>query len=551
MAREIVILAYNKKIAVEVEAKVKSATKAPYTPTPQAQTVLDWVANGSGHAIVEAGAGCGKTSLLLAAVALMDGDIRVQTVHAAGFSAVRYAFKAVKVDENKVRGIIDGIARREAADPDGHYARAGAAYDAGDELGTVRHLNNFRDPIDVRDTPVRMYNGALGKLVSLAKQAAIGFLAQINDLSAWYAIVEHFGLEDELEGTCSVEQLVAYAQQVLRTSISMDREVIDFDDMVLAPLVHNLRVWPKDWVLVDEAQDTNAARRALAFKMMRPKTGRSLWVGDRTQAIYGFTGADSNALGIIQSQLGAATFPLTVTFRCPKAVVRLANQWMPALEAHPSAPEGVVSTITNDDFLAMVAGKKLTAADVVLCRNNAPLGKMAFKFIRQGVACVVEGRDIGKGLVKLAQKWKVSDLAKLEDRLAKWLDDQSQKLVAKGQDKAVDALADKVETLKVIIDKCRAEGKYKVADLVETIETMFADTEGKSNVLVLSSGHKSKGREWRRVFWYGRNAFQPSPYARKDWEVESEDFLCGVMATRSMGELHEIIAPVKQKEVGA
>jgi superfamily I DNA/RNA helicase len=55
--------------------------------------------------------------------------------------------------------------------------------------------------------------------------------------------------------------------------------------------------------------------------------------------------------------------------------------------------------------------------------------------------------------------------------------------------------------------------------------------------LTLSSIHKSKGREWRRVFWLGMAAFQPSKYARKDWQIVQERNLQYVAGTRAMAEL--------------
>ncbi len=55
----------------------------------------------------------------------------------------------------------------------------------------------------------------------------------------------------------------------------MCREMIDFDDMILAPLYFKAKFWPKDWILVDESQDTNPARRVLA-----PVTPAVCWSHD-------------------------------------------------------------------------------------------------------------------------------------------------------------------------------------------------------------------------------------------------------------------------------
>ena len=48
--------------------------------------------------------------------------------------------------------------------------------------------------------------------------------------------------------------------------------------MILKPLVHDSPVDHKDWILLDEAQDANAARRAIALKCLKPDTGRLIAV---------------------------------------------------------------------------------------------------------------------------------------------------------------------------------------------------------------------------------------------------------------------------------
>jgi len=66
--------------------------------------------------------------------------------------------------------------------------------------------------------------------------------------------------------------------------------MLDFDDQLYLPLLWKLRLFQNDFVFIDEAQDTNPVRRALAKLALRPG-GRLIAVGDPRQAIYGFTGA--------------------------------------------------------------------------------------------------------------------------------------------------------------------------------------------------------------------------------------------------------------------
>src|SRR5690606_18120963 len=105
----------------------------------------------------------------------------------------------------------------------------------------------------------------------------------------------------------------------------------------------DLRVREFDNVLVDEAQDLNVAQRILIRRMLK-EGGRLIAVGDPRQAIYGFRGADSDSFRLIGEEFNATDLPLTVTFRCPKAVVAQAQRYVSHIQAHETAPEGEVIT---------------------------------------------------------------------------------------------------------------------------------------------------------------------------------------------------------------
>ena len=99
--------------------------------------------------------------------------------------------------------------------------------------------------------------------------------------------------------------------------------------MIYMPLIKRMKFWGFRWVFVDEAQDTNPARRAMIRAMLAPG-GRVVAVGDRHQAIYGFAGADADSLDLIAADFNASRLPLTTTYRCPQAVVSFAQQWVSA-----------------------------------------------------------------------------------------------------------------------------------------------------------------------------------------------------------------------------
>ncbi len=509
-----------------------------FIPSPQQADFFRALETGKGSIVLEAVAGAGKTTTVVEGVTRMKGSVAfvafnkkiadelgerlkargsnavAGTFHSFGFRAWRQVAKNVRVEEKKVLDLLRSII-------------------IGKDEEEFFPLNDGRlvsaDPLI---SPIRT-------LVSLAKQHAFGFLKPIEDLSAWHELIVHHEIDEELPEGVEVEDVVELSVRILRQSMAQDKQVIDFDDMIFAPLVHGASVFQNDWVIIDEAQDTNPARRALAKKMLRPG-GRLIAVGDPCQAIYGFTGADADALDIIRKEFNATSMPLTVTYRCPRAVVEHTHQWVNHIQAHPSAPLGEVKTISQREFLRLTPGKD----DAVLCRNTKPLVELAYSLLRRGIPCHVEGRDIGKGLIALVNRFKAKTLESLLEKLDEHVVAQTSKLMAKGQEMAAQSLQDKVDTI-VVIASSLNEGAT-INDLRKKIEGLFEDSQpGRQNRLILSTIHKAKGREWNKVWWLGRNRYQPSPFARQEWQAGQEVNLMYVAATRAKETLIEVEVPKK------
>jgi superfamily I DNA/RNA helicase len=271
----------------------------------------------------------------------------------------------------------------------------------------------------------------------------------------------------------------------------------------------------------------------LAEMMVKRTTGRMIWVGDRHQAIYGFTGADSDAVDLIMSRFQCVELPLTVTYRCPKEVVNFAQNYVSHIEAHESAPVGLTREKTEEDFLKDV--KSLKPEDAILCRKTAPLIKLAYSLIRQGVGCHVEGRDIGKGLLDLVAKWKrVKTIDALMNQLQKWEDAQVKRAIEKKQEMQAEHIKDRAETLRIIATGCET-----ILELKSKINSLFQNTEDQTyhRTLTLSTVHKAKGREWGNVYILGFREHMPSKMARLDWQKEQEKHLIYVAVTRAQESL--------------
>ena len=216
-------------------------------------------------------------------------------------------------------------------------------------------------------------------------------------------------------------------------------------------------------------------------------------MGDDRQAIYGFRGADSNAIDRLKAELQAVELPLTITYRCPQVVVAEAAKLVPDYTAAPTAPAGALLTSTEDRMMEQAA-----PGDFILSRINAPLARVCLGLLRAGRPARIEGRDIAKTLVTLIKKQRTDSISDLLGRLQVWQDREISKLNALGRPSVqtrIDFIQDQVETITAL-----ADGLADVPELVTRIETMFTDAAASSAVIVCSSVHRAKGLETARVF---------------------------------------------------
>jgi DNA helicase II / ATP-dependent DNA helicase PcrA len=235
-----------------------------------------------------------------------------------------------------------------------------------------------------------------------------------DDPQVWYDMCD-----DEDYDT----RLIELAREILRRSIKEALVgIIDFADQLYMPVVFRAP-WPRGkypTMIIDEAQDLNP----LQHEMIRltQKKGRIIAAGDRKQAIYGWRGATENSMDELKEMFSAEEFPLTLTWRCPKAVVQTARRWAPAYTAADSAAEG---SVTNHGFDWEM--HQITSDSVILCRNNKHLFILAMKMMAAGISCRMEGRDIGKGLKRIVNDLIKSNNEEVEILLKKvkqWADNK-------------------------------------------------------------------------------------------------------------------------------
>lgn len=268
--------------------------------------------------------------------------------------------------------------------------------------------------------------------------------------------------------------------------------------------------------------------------------GRRLYVANDIvshNSIYQWRGADADSMGRLEAWMqdngGCTVLPLTLTRRCPKSHVRLAQTIVPQIHALEDAAEGEVRYMGMD-----AACEVMRPGDLVVCRVNAELMGCAYRILKRGVKAVVRGRDVGKGLLRLIEEAEKSAGSKAELReVLRACEGITQRAVEKfnaiahgrGEARAM-AAVDKFECVVEL-----GVGVESTSELKRVIGDLFADFEADGtpkHAVILGTVHRTKGLEANRVFVL-RPDLMPHKMARKPHEREGELNLAYVAVTRA------------------
>lgn len=520
--------------------------KKTYAPSAFQQAIIEWAAHGTGSAIVVARAGSGKTSLIK-----MVWRVIPETAHVRNFAFNTAIGGELRTALDEMRTETRREYRNFAAGTFHSVGVGAVARKLGMSVGQLQtdgnKLRNIcRDWLGELEQD--MYGSFITKLVSLAKGEGIGTLVPDTE-DHWYRLVAHHDLYLDSE-EADEARAIDLARDLLRRSNDASRGgYIDFDDQLYLPLLWKLRLWQNDWVIVDEAQDTNPVRRAIAKLSLRPG-GRLIAVGDDRQAIYGFTGASHDALDLIRAEFNARSFPLTVCYRCAESVVYDAQELVPDLMPAPGKEMGSVTYLPlfarapkKGEPLEQQAVDVLDTTSAILCRNVAPMVSTAYELMSKGIGCRVLGREIGQGLVDLVKKMKAKNVDGLLAKLELYREREVGGFMAKGQESKAEGVHDRVNCILAFLEGMHERERTIVA-LIRKIEALFSDDN--RNVLTLSTIHKAKGREWDTVAIL-MPELMPSKFARQAWQLRQEENLDYVARTRARVNLIRLITVPKER----
>jgi len=445
------------------------------------------------------------------------GYVEVKTLHSLGYGCCRQLGK-VTLDKDKAYKVIKAI--------------------------TLDHHNTFATSDGV---------GKVKRLVGLAKNTMSGLVADPTDENAVLAAIgelielaEEFDLDEE---EYPADKMAEIAVEILAICQDMKSDAIrnqqgdvllplvddkgnhllDFDDMIWLPCVHELEPPHYRTVLVDELQDMNLPQLWIVKRALRAG-GRFIGVGDEKQSIYRFRGAGVDVIPNMIQEFRAQVLPLPITYRCPIAVVNQVKKLVPDLEARPNAPQGLVTKCTIEHMV-----DQAQPGDFILSRKNAPLMGTCVALLRKYKPAVIAGRDIGKSLSDLARKSKKRTTPEMLVWLEEFLRKERERLEAQGKKRRAEYIADKVMALMIL-----SEGCGTVEAVVNRIEHLFRDDSPTGQILC-STVHKVKGLEATRV-WLLADTFS--------FDDPQETNIYYVACTRSAGELYMAYDPDYRKRFG-
>lgn len=454
-------------------------------------------------------------------------------------------------------------------------------YDTQDQLDTVKTV--------MKDLDLSIKNFRPRSVLEIISQAKNQMIDPIS-----YTSIAHGFFQETVARIYPI-----YQEAMFRT------HALDFDDLLLL----TIKLFKKEprilskyqdlfkYILVDEYQDTNQAQYEIT-KLLGEKTRNICIVGDFSQSIYSFRGADFRNLEKFKQEFPESnTFPLSQNYRSTQKILDAAHSVISKNNTHPilslwtKNPEGeeVIIFEAEDEhneaeYIVYKIGEekrknsKLSYSDfAVLYRTNAQSRAIEEVFIHKGVPYKLIGgvrfyerREIKDVLSYLAYLFNQKDLVSLKriEKIGKRRLEKFLEYVKEFNNKK-----DEIPTLNImdeifvktgyldLYDEKDSEDRNRLenikelrsvalefpnlSDFLENVALVEQEYVPGSNIkqgedaITLMTLHAAKGLEFHIVFIVGleEGIFPHSQSQFDSSELEEERRLCYVGITRAKEKL--------------
>ncbi len=535
--------------------------------TNEQKQIFHFVQNETGHGIIDAVAGAGKTTTIMECARYIENkteilfcafnnsiaaeilqkfreralnDVTVKTMHALGRQILyenNNTGNTIQLDDNKFQKILEEDEIQE---------------EAKEYVEGILDINGF-DPLMIVDEKQKFaVDGLKRRVKNRLLDINQKFRATLTKeaFPEFKQMVIHFGIfnDTEIAKKQFDEELQHYFEihkLVLKRGNEFSRKtmIIDFTDMLYLPCIWGLVPIKKyEFLFIDECQDLSKSQFAIAAKYGK-KNSRILAVGDPRQSIYGFTGADIESFDIVRRYTNARQFPLTMCFRCPQQVIKLAQE----IREDIVGIKGDEGEIKKIDFDAIV--DLSIPGDLIISRLRIPILLLVFKFIDCNIKVQIHQDEVSLIIKDLKSIFKQNELhlkiPSLDDGFQtirntvfsrqKWIINKNAERIIDSTerkvfiDSEVQELEKKLEFLHKKYELWK-DGCDNMSKIIEKIKDFITATD---NSVRLSTIHRAKGLENDRVFILH---YDELPYyipEQKEWQRIQELNLKYVAVTRA------------------
>ena len=298
-----------------------------------------------------------------------------------------------------------------------------------------------------------------------------------------------------------------------------EQQSYDFTDMLYITL---RKLQTKEWeipfwasfynVVVDEAQDLSPIQLILLLYFKR-KNGRYIFILDPKQAIYAFSGADSNSFRKIKYLYAPIKeFDLPINYRCAVSHLNYVNQlYAIGIQPCDTAPQGSIKKTNINTCLNLAK-----SGDFIVGRKNKWLIPIILGLIKRGKPVYIKDESFVKDIVSFIKKTKVEEIdlfqrklqnmrkklkEKVEERLQEEQSEEEDIELNTIQEAEIDS--NEIERITIVLDLIKnfkkehsTNSKKAFLSYVETI----LNTKPTKECIIVSSIHCVKGLEATNVF---------------------------------------------------
>jgi hypothetical protein len=438
------------------------ATRNAPPPTEQQQHAVELARAGKDLAI-EALAGTGKTTTLVHVARALRGEGQYLAFNRAIVDDAR-----AKFGQNVRCNTAHSLAFRAVGSPFADRLR-------GSRMTHWQYAKWLGNPALTVQTGYGRRHLEAKQVAGLARRTAQQFCKSADlDLGETH-VPDVFGFGEPWARQALVEATIPLARRLWNDLSDPNGEL---------PCTHDtyLKVWQlgkptiaRDYLLFDEAQDADP----VMLTVVNDQDAQLIYSGDRYQAIYEWRGA-VNALEFVNVD---AVAPLTQSFRFGPSIAAQANRFLIKLEA-PYEVQG------DRRLRSTVGPLPLNSAHAVLCRTNGGVVSNIIECLSRGVRPAVVGGV--NELIEFAEACAelIAGRRTGHRDLAPFLSwDEVMSYVEAHPDEAQE-----------VASMARLVDRYRPAKLISLLRQCVSEEAAD---IVISTAHRSKGREWRAVRVHG------------------------------------------------